>query len=160
MSGRVARGKGAVLEQRSGELPDKAWREITVAQGSHVPDHGELGYVQATIRRCLSAGRQRPRQNRRDRWVVPADLHRQLACSRTGGKKMPRITRPQVLRTGSTSGRAAPTRDAAPPAVKEGRSHHLKRVVVVLEVWPESHWAGFVLREAEVFKTYMAWWCM
>ena len=23
-----------------------------------------------------------------------------------------------------------------------------------LEVWPESHWPGFALREAEVFKTY------
>ena len=29
-----------------------------------------------------------------------------------------------------------------------------------LEVWPESHWPGFALREADVFKTYMAWWCM
>ena len=33
----------------------------------------------------------------------------------------------------ATSGRAAPTRDAAPPTVKAGWSHHLKRVVVVLE---------------------------
>ena len=29
-----------------------------------------------------------------------------------------------------------------------------------LEVWPESHWPGFALREADVFKTYIAWWCM
>ena len=29
-----------------------------------------------------------------------------------------------------------------------------------LEVWPESHWPGFALRETDVFKTYMAWWCM
>ena len=29
-------------------------------------------------------------------------------------------------------GRAAPTKDAAPPAVKAGWSHHPKRVVVVL----------------------------
>ena len=29
-----------------------------------------------------------------------------------------------------------------------------------LEVWPESHWPGFALREADVFKTYMAWWYM
>ena len=29
-----------------------------------------------------------------------------------------------------------------------------------LEVWPESHWPGFALREADVFKTYMAWWCI
>ena len=33
-------------------------------------------------------------------------------------------------------------------------------VVEALEVWPESHWPGFALREADVFKTYMAWWCM
>ena len=32
--------------------------------------------------------------------------------------------------------------------------------VLDLEVWPESHWPGFALREADVFKTYMAWWCM
>ena len=31
---------------------------------------------------------------------------------------------------------------------------------IILEVWPESHWPGFALREADVFKTYMAWWCM
>ena len=36
----------------------------------------------------------------------------------------------------------------------------LRTVVVILEVWPESHWPGFALREADVFKTYMAWWCM
>ena len=29
-----------------------------------------------------------------------------------------------------------------------------------LEVWPESHWPGFALCESDVFKTYMAWWCM
>ena len=33
-------------------------------------------------------------------------------------------------------------------------------ITVALEVWPESHWPGFALREADVFKTYMAWWCM
>ena len=32
--------------------------------------------------------------------------------------------------------------------------------LAALEVWPESHWPGFALREADVFKTYMAWWCM
>ena len=36
------------------------------------------------------------------------------------------------IRSYATSGRAAPTKDAAPPAVKAGWSHHLKRVVVVL----------------------------
>ena len=33
-------------------------------------------------------------------------------------------------------------------------------ILADLEVWPESHWPGFALREADVFKTYMAWWCM
>ena len=36
----------------------------------------------------------------------------------------------------------------------------IDRQGVRLEVWPESHWPGFALREADVFKTYMAWWCM
>ena len=36
----------------------------------------------------------------------------------------------------------------------------LRSVVVILEVWPESHCPGCALREADVFKTYMAWWCM
>ena len=35
-----------------------------------------------------------------------------------------------------------------------------KLTTVDLEVWPESHWPGFALHEADVFKTYMAWWCM
>ena len=26
-----------------------------------------------------------------------------------------------------------------------------------LEVWPESHWPGFALREADRLKAYMAW---
>ena len=37
------------------------------------------------------------------------------------------------IRSYATSGRAAPTKDAAPPAEKAGWSHHLKHVVVVLE---------------------------
>ena len=80
---------------------------------------------------------------------------------------MPRITRPQVyrvvremlprerfgpeelllwlrIRSYATSGRAAPTRDAAPPAVNAGWSHHLKRVVVVL--------GGIMLAE-EIYAT-------
>ena len=32
--------------------------------------------------------------------------------------------------------------------------------IAALEVWPESHWLGCALGEADVFKTYMAWWCM
>ena len=26
-----------------------------------------------------------------------------------------------------------------------------------LEVWPESHWPGFALRQANVFQSYTAW---
>ena len=26
----------------------------------------------------------------------------------------------------------------------------------VLEVWPESHWSGFALRQADVFQSYEA----
>ena len=26
-----------------------------------------------------------------------------------------------------------------------------------LEVWPESHWPGFTLRQADVFQSYTAW---
>ena len=34
---RLRDGQRRTMEQRSGELPDKAWREITVAQGSQGP---------------------------------------------------------------------------------------------------------------------------
>ena len=27
----------------------------------------------------------------------------------------------------------------------------------VLEVWPESHWPGFALRQADVCQSYTAW---
>ena len=33
----------------------------------------------------------------------------------------------------------------------------LRTVVVILEVWPESHWPGFALRQADVFQSYTAW---
>ena len=26
-----------------------------------------------------------------------------------------------------------------------------------LEVWPESHWPGFALHQADVFQSYTAW---
>ena len=26
-----------------------------------------------------------------------------------------------------------------------------------LEVWPESHWPGFALRQADAFQSYTAW---
>ena len=28
---------------------------------------------------------------------------------------------------------------------------------LVLEVWPESHWPGFALRQADAFQSYYAW---
>ena len=28
---------------------------------------------------------------------------------------------------------------------------------VHLEVWPESHWPGFALRQADVIQSYTAW---
>ena len=43
------------------------------------------------------------------------------------------------IRSYATNGLAAPTRDAAPPAVKAGWSHHLKRVVVVLALSALNH---------------------
>ena len=46
------------------------------------------------------------------------------------------------IRSYATSGRAAPTRDAAPPAVNAGWSHHLKRVVVVLEPYSTTTTGG------------------
>ena len=35
------------------------------------------------------------------------------------------------------------------PAWPEGRDP--------LEVWPESHWSGFALRQADVLQSYTAW---
>ena len=29
-------------------------------------------------------------------------------------------------------------------------------VVLTLEVWPESHWPGFALRQADVLQSYMS----
>ena len=31
-----------------------------------------------------------------------------------------------------------------------------KRATDALEVWPESHWPGFALRQADVLQSYMA----
>ena len=84
-------------------------------------------------------------------WSVPAGPAAGLGGKRCPGSPVPRCTgwcgrccpgngsgRRSCcggwrIRSYATSGRAAPTRDAAPPAVKAGWSHHLKRVVVVLE---------------------------
>ena len=46
------------------------------------------------------------------------------------------------IRSYATSGRAAPTKDAAPPAVKAGWSHHPETVVVVLNV--RSLWVNYM----------------
>ena len=50
------------------------------------------------------------------------------------------------IRSYATSGRAAPTRDAAPPAVKAGWSHHLKRVV-----------GGLVMGVREIDRSLEQW---
>ena len=34
------------------------------------------------------------------------------------------------------------------------KSPFMPTVVVILEVWPESHWPGFALRQADVFQSY------
>ena len=50
------------------------------------------------------------------------------------------------------------------PRLRDGQRRTMEQrsdeFVVILEVWPESHWPGFTLRQSDVFKTYMAWWCM
>ena len=50
------------------------------------------------------------------------------------------------IRSYATNGRAAPTRNAAPPAVKAGWSRHPKAVVVVLEERREmlQAWADYI----------------
>ena len=42
------------------------------------------------------------------------------------------------------------------------RDHYMSREmfskrVADLEVWPESHWPGFALRQADVIQSYTAW---
>ena len=32
-----------------------------------------------------------------------------------------------------------------------------RKLYPILEVWPESHWPGFALRQADVFQSYTAW---
>ena len=78
-----------------------------------------------------------------------------------GGREMLSSSGPKCccgwrIRSYATNGLAVPTRDW-PPAAKAGWSRHLKPVVVVLEVWPESHWPGFALRQVDVFQSYTAW---
>ena len=93
---------------------------------------------------------------------------------------MPRITRPQVYRVvremlpreqfgpeelllwleetqlrNERARRSHQRRRAARHTRRLG--HHPKPVVVVLEVWPESHWPGFALRQADVIQSYTAW---
>ena len=46
-------------------------------------------------------------------------------------------------------------RYAAP--VNQQRLQLLQEVEDALEVWPESHWPGFALRQADVFQSYTAW---
>ena len=45
-------------------------------------------------------------------------------------------------------------RDSSLVAEYEARHYLDESVVVILEVWPESHWPGFALRQADVFQSY------
>ena len=45
---------------------------------------------------------------------------------------------------------------AANLAVKSVLEGVTQAVVVILEVWPESHWPGFALRQADVLQSYTA----
>ena len=40
---------------------------------------------------------------------------------------------------------------------RSGKIRLIKGEVTLLEVWPESHWPGFALRQADVFQSYTAW---
>ena len=214
---RLRDGQRRTMEQRSDELPDEDWREITVAQGSQGPrsymfcaqrvrvtrkgkpgqeawagyrrnlDGSEPRYYLSnapedttletlacvggsrwpietefeTEKGRRGAGRIRdpqlgrvasPHSHVPAGWSVPAGPAAGLGGKRCPGSPVPRCTgwcgrccpgngsgRRSCccgwrIRSYATSGRAAPTRDAAPPAVKAGWSHHLKRVVVVLGI--------------------------
>ena len=61
---RLREGQRRTMEQRSDELPDAAWREITVAQGSQGP---------RTVQRPAGAG-YRKRQPRGDMGCLPPNL--------------------------------------------------------------------------------------
>ena len=39
----------------------------------------------------------------------------------------------------------------------EAQALQLRGAGVALEVWPESHWPGFALRQADVIQSYTAW---
>ena len=196
------------MEQRSDELPDEAWREITVAQGSQGPRTYRLDARRVRVTKRRKPGEELWAVCRRNldgselryhlsnapedtpletlayvggsKWRIETEFetekgevgldeyetrswagwHHHIAMCLLGGafllglqqdwgEKMPRITRPQVYRvvrvmlprerfgpdelllcwsclSYATSGRAAPTRDVAPPAAKAGRSRPLK----------------------------------
>ena len=226
---RLRDGQRRTMEQRSDELPEEAWREITVAQGSQGPRSYRF-----SVQRVRPTSRRKPGEihwgiYRRNldgsepryylsnapedtpletlayvggsRWRIETEFetekgdvgldeyetrswagwHHHIAMCLLGGafllglqqawgKKMPRITRPQSLpsckrgctgwcgrccpgngsgrmsccggsriRKNATNGRAAPTKDAAPPAVKAGWSRHPEPVVVVLGPEPQAN---------------------
>ena len=205
------------MEQCSDELPEEAWREITVAQGSQGPRTYMFSAqrVRVTRRRkpgeemwavwrrnldgseprhylsnapedttletlaCVGGSRWRietefetekgdvgldeyetrswagvasPHSHVPAGWSVPAEPAAGLGGERCPGSRGRRCTGwcgrccpgsssgpincccGWRIRSYATSGRAVPTRDAAPPAAKAGWSRHLKPVVVVL-VW-------------------------
>ena len=49
-----------------------------------------------------------------------------------------------------------PEREPKPEDTREAGIFWLTLTEAHLEVWPESHWPGFALRKADVFKSYMA----
>ena len=212
---RLVGGQRRTMTERSDELPDEAWREITVAEGSQGPRTYRFSahLMRPTIRRkpCeihwavnrLYLEGSEPRYYLSNapeatpletlayvgdsRWRIETEFeteksdvgldeyetrtragwHQHIAMCLLGGafllglqqdwgggrcpgSPVPRCTgwcgrccpgngsdRRSCccgwrIRSYATSGRAAPTKGAAPPAVKAGWSHHPKRVVVVL----------------------------
>ena len=51
----------------------------------------------------------------------------------------------------------SPELNPAEGVFEEVRRHIEGEVYPSLEVWPESHWPGFALRQADVFQSYTAW---
>ena len=41
-------------------------------------------------------------------------------------------------------------------ALRSSVNHSCASLVAGLEVWPESHWPGFALRQSDVFQSYAA----
>ena len=66
--------------------------------------------------------------------------------------KKPKHTKPGRKTRAGTANHKSDTKPAKPRLTEE-QKRELRRV---LEVWPESHWPGFALRQADVFQSYTA----